>query len=417
MKKMVVQSVKISKIMAVFAVFLISFLLFPLFTTANIKSLYADTTGSTDSNHPGYKFSTTLATKKATITHYNGSESALSFTIPDKVQINGAGDEYTVTSIGEDTFYNCAFPGSVTIPSGVTSIGNQAFYNCHHMTSIIFTSSIGVTSIGAEAFRQCRNLNSITLPSTVTSIGQDAFALCASLPSITIPSGVSSIELETFNGCTLLETVTFEGSNAPTFADSCFGNTDNPIKANAIAYVPAGSTGYTDNVYPFGTTSGTKNPLTLTVSGSGSGGSSAPRSLTPDEWVAQNHNIDQLANHYGPTPTGFLGMLYDNSMQRIPDTSGLNYWNENLNLQIYGANFVAEHFLFSDEIGAKVAAMTNEDYVNYLYTTLLSRNSDIHGYNNWLGYLNSGFSKEETLRAFLNNEEWINICKLFNVTP
>jgi len=25
--------------------------------------------------------------------------------------------------------------------------------------------------------------------------------------------------------------------------------------------------------------------------------------------------------------------------------------------------------------------------------------------------------KEETLRAFLNNEEWINICKLFNVTP
>jgi len=151
--------------------------------------------------------------------------------------------------------------------------------------------------------------------------------------------------------------------------------------------------------------------------GSGSGSSSTPRSLTPDEWIAQNHNIDDLQNHYGATPKGFLGMLYDNSMQRIPDTSGLNYWNEQLTGGVFGANQVAEHFLFSDEIGAKVAAMTNEEYISYLYTTLLSRNSDTDGYNNWLGYLNSGFSKEETLRAFLNNEEWINICKLFNVMP
>jgi len=152
-------------------------------------------------------------------------------------------------------------------------------------------------------------------------------------------------------------------------------------------------------------------------SSNSSGGSSAPRPLTPDEWVAKNLNIDQLLNLYGPTPTGFLGMLYDNSMQRIPDSSGLIYWNEKLTLQLFGANQVVEHFLFSDETGAKVAAMTNEDYISYLYTTLLSRNSDTDGYNNWLSYINSGFSKEETLRAFLNNEEWINICKLFNITP
>ena len=61
--------------------------------------------------------------------------------------------------------------------------------------------------------------------------------------------------------------------------------------------------------------------------------------------------------------------------------------------------------------------MLNEEYVSYMYATLLSRNSDADGYNSWLGYINSGFSKEETLRAFLNNEEWINICKLFNVSP
>ena len=146
-------------------------------------------------------------------------------------------------------------------------------------------------------------------------------------------------------------------------------------------------------------------------------GGTAAVPITPDEWVDLNLDMGQLVNHYGATSTGFLGMLYDNSMQRIPDTSGLNYWNEQLTGGVFGANKVVEHFLFSDEIGAKVAAMTNEEYVSYLYTTLLSRNSDTDGYNNWLGYINSGFSKEETLRAFLNNEEWINICKLFNVTP
>jgi len=109
-----------------------------------------------------------------------------------------------------------------------------------------------------------------------------------------------------------------------------------------------------------------------------------------------------LVNHYGATSTGFLEMLYDNSMQRIPDTSGLNYWNEQLANNVFGA---------------KVAAMTGEEYVNFLYSTLFARVPDTDGYNNWLGYINSGYSKEETLRAFLNNEEWINICKLFNVTP
>ena len=69
-------------------------------------------------------------------------------------------------------------------------------------------------------------------------------------------------------------------------------------------------------------------------------------------------------------PTGFLGMLYDNSMQRIPDSSGLNYWNEQLTGGVFGANQVVEHFLFSDEIGAKVAAMSSEEYRKLTYSSL-----------------------------------------------
>ena len=44
----------------------------------------------------------------------------------------------SVTSIGDDAFYDCTSLASVTIPNSVTSIGNRAFANCTHLSSIGF---------------------------------------------------------------------------------------------------------------------------------------------------------------------------------------------------------------------------------------------------------------------------------------
>ena len=378
MKKTVAQSVKIGKITAVFVVFLISFLLFPLFSSTNLKSLYA--ANSTDPPN----FTYTLTGDNATNVKYTGS--ATTIIIPDKL------DGHSVTSIGSFAIPEAirSTVTSITIPSNVTSIVGQAFQNCTALTSIAIPS--GVTSIELKVFMNCTSLTSITIPSGVTSIGASAFSGCTSLTSITVTSKVTSISNNSFSGCTNLAEVNFKRESAPTFGANSFLN----IKSGAIANVPAGSTGYINTIYPF--IGG--NPLKLEIADSPSSG--GPSALTPDEWVDLNLDIDQLVNHYGATSTGFLEMLYDNSMQRIPDTSGLNYWNEQLANNVFGA---------------KVAAMTGEEYVNFLYSTLFARVPDTDGYNNWLGYINSGYSKEETLRAFLNNEEWINICKLFNVTP
>ena len=133
----------------------------------------------------------------------------------------------SVTSIGDGTFAYCASLTSITveegnevyksidgnlytydgktlcqyavgktdksfvIPDSVTSIGNNAFYNCDSLTSVEIPDS--VTSIGNNAFYSCDSLTSVEIPDSVTSIGDGAFAYCASLTSIVIPNSVTSI--------------------------------------------------------------------------------------------------------------------------------------------------------------------------------------------------------------------------------
>ncbi len=77
------------------------------------------------------------------------------------------------------------------IPNSVTSIGDNAFWDCTGLTSITIPNS--VTSIGENAFWGCTGLTSITIPNSVTSIGWNVFSGCTSLSSITIPNSVTSI--------------------------------------------------------------------------------------------------------------------------------------------------------------------------------------------------------------------------------
>ena len=64
----------------------------------------------------------------------------------------------------------------------VTSIGYNAFFNCYGLTSITLSSSL--TSIGSSAFSGCYGLTSITLPSSLESIGNFAFLSCYALAEV-----------------------------------------------------------------------------------------------------------------------------------------------------------------------------------------------------------------------------------------
>lgn len=100
---------------------------------------------------------------------------------------------YSVTNIGCYAFCNCSGLTSITVASA--NINYDSRDNCN---AIIYTENNtliagckntiipnSVTSIGENAFYNCTDLTSVTIPDSVTSIGDDAFQGCSNLTSVT----------------------------------------------------------------------------------------------------------------------------------------------------------------------------------------------------------------------------------------
>ncbi len=177
--------------------------------------------------------------------------------IPEFIKYNG--DNYSVTSIGYNTFYQCTGLTSITIPNSVTSIGSDAFSGCTGLTSLTIPNSL--TTIGSDAFRGCNNIKKVIIPDIaawcsvsfsnnfanplytghlyrdenteikdliipngVANIGDYAFSGCSGLTSITIPNSVTSIGYAAFKGCTGLTSITIPNSV------TCIGEYNQEIK-------------------------------------------------------------------------------------------------------------------------------------------------------------------------------------------
>lgn len=118
--------------------------------------------------------------------------------------------ECSITSIGNEVFYDCSLLKSITIPNSVTSIGDGAFHECISLTDITIPDS--VTSIGKNAFWLCSRLKNIIISNSVISIGDNAFFGCKSLTSIIIPDSVISIGDSAFDACSGLTSITIPNS-------------------------------------------------------------------------------------------------------------------------------------------------------------------------------------------------------------
>ncbi|MBO5703178.1 MAG: leucine-rich repeat protein [Bacteroidaceae bacterium] len=197
---------------------------------------------------------------------YNSYAKEYSGTVTIPQSVTYAEKNFSVTSIGYRTFFECDGLTSITIPSSVTNIGEQSFWECVGLTSITIPSS--VTSIGQSAFYDCSKLASISIPNSVTSIGGHAFnntawfkkqpegvvyignvlyyyngempnnasitvkegtvsispyafEYCSNLTSISIPGSVTSIGKGAFQRCTGLKSITI-GDGVTNIGDYAF---------------------------------------------------------------------------------------------------------------------------------------------------------------------------------------------------
>jgi hypothetical protein len=111
----------------------------------------------------------------------------------------------------------------------------------------------------------------------------------------------------------------------------------------------------------------------------------------------------------------FVTRLYENFLQRQPDTVGLANWVDALQSGgETGAN-VVKGFVLSPEYMSR--PLSNSDYVTALYRVIFSREPDSLGLNAWVSILENGCTNKKVLSGFVNSDEFRNLCADMGIRP
>ena len=105
--------------------------------------------------------------------------------------------------------------------------------------------------------------------------------------------------------------------------------------------------------------------------------------------------------------TSFVYRLYADCLERNPDTTGIEYWCQQL-LKGKGGAELAAGFVFSDEYKNRLPG--NETYVMMLYRTILGRPYESDGLQYWVEKLDYTNSREHVLNGFMNSREFAEKC-------
>ena len=130
-------------------------------------------------------------------------------------QLNGDGNGYTVSGIGEATDTDIIIPSKYS-GLAVTYVNDGAFKDDEKITSVTIN---GDTVLKERAFAGCLKLKTVTIKGG--EIGDSAFFNCSSLENAVLDDNVTEIKEDAFYGCTKLKEVHL-GSGLQSIADMAF---------------------------------------------------------------------------------------------------------------------------------------------------------------------------------------------------
>ena len=185
----------------------------------------------------------------ATVIYDDSYMTLTNVVIPATITVKGT--DYFVTAIGNNAFYECKNLQSVTISDGITVIGNRAFEGVHDGDTE-FTLPSTLTTIGENAFWNVNGLKTLILPDGLESIGNSAFAYCNGLTEVELPAALTSIGQRVFVGDGSLSSVRSKIESPMAIDESAFAvssewdesnNTYINEPTSAVLYVPEGKKG------------------------------------------------------------------------------------------------------------------------------------------------------------------------------
>ena len=131
------------------------------------------------------------------------------------------------------------------------------------------------------------------------------------------------------------------------------------------------------------------------------------------------------ANEIAPASTGgwvgrdgietFLIYMYRSTLQRDPDTVGINYWYNRIKNEGLSGEDAAYGFVFSQEMQNR--NLSDEQYVRILYNAFLGRECDPEGLSYWLNRLATGSSRLDVYHGFSRSNEFAALCTNAGFNP
>jgi len=123
--------------------------------------------------------------------------------------------------------------------------------------------------------------------------------------------------------------------------------------------------------------------------------------------------VTRAASYENTDVKEFVEGLYTSVLDREADDGGLEYWYKQLVNRNSSGSRVAFGFVFSSEFEAR--DVSDREFVEIMYITLMGRKSDAGGKAYWVAMLAQGYTRKDVFGCMAGSEEFQKICAGYNI--